>query len=327
MAKKDEKNLNLLPEEKIARRLSIKYSLSPPIDIPNLVNRFADIECVELPTSADAVTIGIKSKRPKIFLNSIYPPIRQKFTLAHELGHILIPWHVGNIISHTDLISLNISHYDLLESEANKFASELLVPANWLIERFFKSNSLEELFSTLTTAGISNVFLSIALIQRLPPGYCFIETDRLQKVLRFNQSDGSKIPSPNISEKLITKSYSQYSFDSYILPTGKGKIFWWHYQQSIPESPKEKRDWRELLDAIVKDVNLPEEKIHHIKQSIGGIIGATNSPELEESFDAFLYRLKVRLTGRREILPLLSHRDFDSFLFKRAMEIYNRRKI
>src|SRR5690242_8504646 len=60
----------------------------------------------------DGVAIRVRDLPPCIFLNSRRPADRMRFSLAHELGHII----------------MHKVPTDEMETEANSFASELLVP-------------------------------------------------------------------------------------------------------------------------------------------------------------------------------------------------------
>lgn len=64
--------------------------------------------------SVDGVTMRSPDLPPCIFLNKSLPGCRQRFTLAHELGHIIMH---------------RIPTGEDMETEANKFASALLMPA------------------------------------------------------------------------------------------------------------------------------------------------------------------------------------------------------
>jgi Zn-dependent peptidase ImmA (M78 family)/DNA-binding XRE family transcriptional regulator len=64
--------------------------------------------------SVDGVTMRSPDLPPCIFLNKSLPGCRQRFTLAHELGHIIMH---------------RIPTGEDMETEANKFASSLLMPA------------------------------------------------------------------------------------------------------------------------------------------------------------------------------------------------------
>jgi Zn-dependent peptidase ImmA (M78 family) len=79
----------------------------------------------------------IKDGVPIVGINSLHHPNRQRFTLAHELGHIrLHRVHLENQV-HVDKGSLRrdavtATGEDDLEVEANAFASELLMPHDLL---------------------------------------------------------------------------------------------------------------------------------------------------------------------------------------------------
>ena len=71
-------------------------------------------------------------------------PQRQRFTLAHELGHFLNPWHIphdeaGFMCAKTDIqigafhIKPGLSRHEVQELEANRFAIELLAPKQRII--------------------------------------------------------------------------------------------------------------------------------------------------------------------------------------------------
>lgn len=63
--------------------------------------------------------------KPRIFVSKSCSPERQRFTIAHELGHILLG-HVGRY----DLVNREPSGTDNpIEHEANVFASRILAPA------------------------------------------------------------------------------------------------------------------------------------------------------------------------------------------------------
>lgn len=102
------------PKE-IARKLRRAWSI-PDGPVSNLTDycERAGILVVwcELESGVDGVTMTVRDLPPCIFLNRNSPPDRMRFSLAHELGHIIM---------HT-------VPSDTIEEEANAFASEFLVP-------------------------------------------------------------------------------------------------------------------------------------------------------------------------------------------------------
>jgi hypothetical protein len=79
------------PELNLARRLLEKYHLQLPVDIGALTGLYSTVEILALPLDIDGVCFNLKvsGKRLKIFVNDTRPRRRKRFTLAHELGHVL----------------------------------------------------------------------------------------------------------------------------------------------------------------------------------------------------------------------------------------------
>jgi Zn-dependent peptidase ImmA (M78 family) len=75
-----------------------------------------------------------------IAVNRLHPVTRQRFTMAHELGHLILN-HKGNFFIDRGLINYRDSKSgtgeDIQEREANAFAAELLMPEE-MLKRDFK---------------------------------------------------------------------------------------------------------------------------------------------------------------------------------------------
>lgn len=75
---------------------------------------------------------------PIIGINALHAPNRQRFTLAHELAHVLLHQRELERAVHVDRGSLRrdalaAEGVDPIEIEANAFAAELLMPTRLLI--------------------------------------------------------------------------------------------------------------------------------------------------------------------------------------------------
>ena len=115
-----------VPVEKIARSLGARMRFSP-----------LDEELSGM--------IYIKGDTPIIGVNSQHHPNRQRFTIAHEIGHLLL--HRAEIIDqvHVDKRfpvlmrdANSATGTERMEIEANQFASELLIPSFLLAEMLNK---------------------------------------------------------------------------------------------------------------------------------------------------------------------------------------------
>ena len=97
--------------------------------IDNLTKLIEDngIIVVEIDLGAekmDGISMFTTANQPIIFINYSIPGDRQRLTLAHELGHLLL--HLGKII--------NIERDE--EKEAMRFAGEFLIPRKEFTNRF-----------------------------------------------------------------------------------------------------------------------------------------------------------------------------------------------
>jgi len=119
--------------ERIAELLRRSW-LIPSGPLPNLLDYVERAGCVVFPAElpdlpVDGVTLAVPGLPRCIVLNTACPGDRQRFTLAHELGHLIM----HRVPSPT------------MEDEANQFASALLMPANDIRPYFGANLSIKRL--------------------------------------------------------------------------------------------------------------------------------------------------------------------------------------
>ena len=107
-----------VPVERIAKMLGVRVEYAP-----------LDDELSGLAFVRDGV--------PFVGVNTLHAPNRQRFTLAHELAHVRLHWADLEAAVHVDRGSLRrdglaAQGVDPTEIEANTFAAELLMPADFL---------------------------------------------------------------------------------------------------------------------------------------------------------------------------------------------------
>ncbi|WP_336250741.1 ImmA/IrrE family metallo-endopeptidase [Stomatohabitans albus] len=83
------------------------------------------------------------NEQPFIVLNKNEPVLRQRFTLAHELGHYF-ERKMNNDLEYTFVDSRSSNDYDLHEFYADEFAGELLMPADQIEE--LRANGRDEIY-------------------------------------------------------------------------------------------------------------------------------------------------------------------------------------
>lgn len=97
-----------------------------------------------------------------IVVNSLHHPHRQRFTIAHELGHADLHEEKTYLDGNASLRfrdGLSATGTDREEREANGFAAALLMPADWVRERFIALlNGRRPLDEDDAIARLSNEF-------------------------------------------------------------------------------------------------------------------------------------------------------------------------
>jgi Zn-dependent peptidase ImmA (M78 family) len=120
---------------------------APPIPV-EVVARRLGLEVIrqQLPRDTSAVIVRSAQGRRVIGVNSQHSDTRQRFSIAHEIGHALLhlpsePPATGDavvdrpleVLFRDDLASMGV---DAREIEANAFAAELLMPEAAVRDRF-----------------------------------------------------------------------------------------------------------------------------------------------------------------------------------------------
>lgn len=141
--------------ESIARFLRKKIGLKEIYPVENIIQLLEEngIIVVEYdsPTDKfDGVSFTTDSGVPVIVINKYFSNDRKRFTLAHELGHLVM--HILN--------DTPISEYRDKEDEANRFASEFLMPESAILNSLYglKISDLGQLKSFWLTSMASIIY-------------------------------------------------------------------------------------------------------------------------------------------------------------------------
>jgi Zn-dependent peptidase ImmA (M78 family) len=312
------------PEINLANKLLDRYDMTPQIDIEYLASEYADVEEMPFPVEVDGITLFLKvsGKKPKIIINQHIAPRRKRFTLAHELGHVIIPWHVGTIVDVLD-IGYSNSSYSNDEAEANRFAAELLMPSDWVSKQIIKFDSIQKTMTKVVQiADISPISAVIKIIQCLKPGFIYAQLNSDKTVINSGRSKGTLADTPDRGEKIsIKKKYPSCTEIEYFTIDGYD-FCWWEFGTDI-EVPicDDERGWREILDEIMTDLRISNPS--EFKKSLLGSIAYANGTirgadrKLEAIYSACLQKLFSKPVYR----GVVEHPDFDNFMGKRVEDL------
>jgi Zn-dependent peptidase ImmA (M78 family) len=126
------------PDGLVLKILQAEPNLPIPVPIEELARSLDIIRIEELTTQGfeGGLITDVAKSEGVILVNAAAHPRRRRFTIAHELGHFLIPTHVvpaeGRFLcSANDLRLQTIKEQDRrarMEVEANRFAARILMP-------------------------------------------------------------------------------------------------------------------------------------------------------------------------------------------------------
>jgi Zn-dependent peptidase ImmA (M78 family) len=333
-----EDGLNEYPEINLARRVLQKYRLNPPVDVLDLAKVYATVEILRVPVDIDGVCLNLKvpKKRPTIILNENRSPTRRRFTLAHELGHVLIPWHIGAIVDVIDVADDGgDSAYWELEGEANRFAAELLMPKQWvtgLIQSH--KNPCKTLDAIAGSAEVSSDAALIKLTDTLSPGYIYALVNDNGIVVSSGRSSGTLANRLAPGTRVDTDTVFAASDQRWGAHHRDGMCLWWHFpsEMKLPR-PSDAREWREILENILNQLDLDPADARRLRQTVNGIVAYANSVIAQKAnlgntpealYAASMQRFDSRAREDPQLCECVAHHDFPSYLVQRVKDLMNR---
>lgn len=244
---------------------------------------FADVEQANWPqSSVDGITVNCSDERPQIFYRGDPDDVRTRFTIAHELGHAVLPWHLGN----AECAMFNGQEYgrrSRFEKEADEFAAELLLPADW-VRRIVRNHDadLNHVLRGIDQARVSATAGSIALSKLLPEGWA----------LQINNQ-------PLVIPHYYGVHRTRAQADRASRASGSGNVNgqtvrWWRMYDlpALPTLPSDRDDAYELLDRALSRHTDPECERKSIEGSVSSLLGGLGGMfGIESAYGYMLYKL------------------------------------
>jgi hypothetical protein len=313
------------PEERMAARLISRLSVTPPIDIEDICRSFADLAFKDFPVNIDGLCLDIKvpGKRPKVWVARSAPPVRRRFTLAHEVGHIIIPWHRGTIVDDVESPrSGEKSRYHEMEAEANRFAAELLMPSVWtaaLSERTDHAAGLMHSIREIANVSFPAAFLKAARFGR--PGFVGAEVRDgvIVRSVRTPRTD-SKAP---LAGSLVESVDMPAAYPPQIISGADASYYWWQIQEHVSDPGGETQNWRATLEMMLQEI--PTEFRAKTRQSVNAIIGLAIGREPKGGDVNRIYRRGLEAAQNRHsenqwVRYILTHSQFNDYVLARARD-------
>ena len=128
--------------QRLVEQMLDQYNISsPPIDVFSIA-KIKGIDVVQGDLGDVSGVLLREGTRITIGVNQNHSKTRQRFTIAHEIGHLILhgdePLHVDKVFAIKLRNQVSSEAIDLGEIEANAFAAELLMPTNMMQQKIQK---------------------------------------------------------------------------------------------------------------------------------------------------------------------------------------------
>jgi Zn-dependent peptidase ImmA (M78 family) len=147
--------------------------LTIPIDVEEVAKHLGVRVLLEgFSDDLSGVLVRRKGESPTIAVNSSHSPLRRRFTIAHECGHLVLE-HEGEVFVDKHILNRRDKSSSLAvdeqEVQANQFAASLLMPRDEVVrhmERFMQSyHSHSDLVDVMASAfRVSRSAMEVRLI-------------------------------------------------------------------------------------------------------------------------------------------------------------------
>lgn len=313
------------PEERMAARLIERLNMSPPIDVEAICRGLAELTYKIFPVEIDGLCLDLKvpGKRPKVWVSKVNPPVRRRFTVAHEIGHIIIPWHRGTIVDDIDAPrSRERGRYREMEAEANRFAAELLMPSTWTVGISERSDHVAGLMHTIhqvADVSLPAAFLKAAKFGK--PGFIGAEV-RNGFVARSLRTPGTHSLPPE-KDAFIDSIKMPAAYDPEVVVGPDASYFWWQIRDSLEDPGQDLGDWRGILDGILLEI--PPEFRPKTRASVNAVIGLAIGREPKGAPVEAIYRRGLEAAQNREggnpwVSYAVRHPRFADYVLARSRE-------
>jgi IrrE N-terminal-like domain len=282
-----------------------------------VAGKYCDVQDEAWPFECDALAVGLGTPRPIVLMRrGSRGTLRRRFTMAHELGHVILAWHVGRMICSPVRAAFDDGVTEQ-ESEANHFASALLVPRRFLEEQ--ADEQFGSVVEALNDAQVSAAAAVLALTRNLLPGCSFL-IDEDEDGFRLISSSGTVVPG-GASRRPQHEQLRSKAHDMGEAVVSGRRVLWFQFAEqnsfSVPDDP---RETTALLLGVLASA-LPGQDAGKLQKRINGIVGGMlGRQERAQSEAQALAVLEQRFAADPDLCQLMELPDFRLYLRRKAAD-------
>lgn len=292
-----------------------------PVDVLGLLESRADLVSANWPFGGvDALVLRRPGVRPTVYYRDLGSSPRLRFTLAHELGHLVLPGHLRTTYcapsGETEPKFVGFGD----EDQADHFASCLLAPTRWIEDLLWDYGAdMDSVLRDLTRANMSVAAAMLALRRVLMAGWAF----RINSQVAPYLSPGTKTTAKVFNRYTATDwaNLDRISYDSGTAAFNDSLVSWWRLSPSarLPRADHDPRSDDELLmsaaSAGVVSIADARSRAQWANGVVGGATSKVGRRRAAEIHRTLLYKVE------NQKLEMTSHPDFRRWLRRKALSI------
>lgn len=312
-------------EERLANRFASRHGFHPPVDVEAIARSLAEVSEKRFPVEdVDGLCLDLKKPgiRPKVWINMARSYHRKRFTFAHEIGHIVIPWHTGAIVDDLDAGDSDRDEYRRIESQANRFAAELLMPRAWAADICKRAEHLRDAMHAIQKiADVSYHAAALRTAQVGPSGYLLAAVrEGLVEWVGRTRGTRARVPVQGVSvESIDMPAFGPPE----VLSSPTVHYYFWMALPGVPLEAKPSEPWRQILERML--ANIPAQERFRTRQRINAIVGnAFGKAPPDSTPDVMYQRVLESLQNRSDrdkwVAATLQHPDLSQYVLARVHE-------
>lgn len=141
---------------------------SLPIDVQELAKKIGIKEIIPVSAWPDNISGGIKVENDDFIIgyNANHSEVRQRFTIAHELGHYIL--HRKQILENGRIIDYALYRSNIsneMEVQANRMAADILMPSKRVADYLRENNDKAQttIDALASKFGVSKIAMAIRM--------------------------------------------------------------------------------------------------------------------------------------------------------------------
>jgi hypothetical protein len=265
------------------------------------------------------ISLDSDPEQTKVFIRATSNPLRERFTMAHELAHLLLPWHLPRRDCHVGDGDFEVDSRGITsETEADIFASCVLLPDRWFATLLADhGDDMSAILNQMNSAEISVPAGMLALRRYLLAGWVFHRT-RTNWTLATVGTRLERTPT-----LLTLAELARAATSSGTTRLNDEEIRWYCFLPEVSRLPErassDSRTANEVLvsaASLGRDARSAQKVGMSANGKVGGILREADGRPALELYRTLLYRLEDW-----DHADLLNNDDFLLWLAEKARSI------